>query len=123
MPRPNPSSLPASRAFVLVGAAAIFAVLAGRAASAAPVAPAPAPTATGSAAERGAAAELTLRERLEARAHTLPGGTQYLVGATLQADAIAARRRQDGDEQDTLIVSSTPFGAAPSAQRLSVRSS
>lgn len=114
MPRPKPSPLPASRAFVL-GAAAIVAVLAGRAASAAPAAPAPMAT--------GSAAELTLRERLEARAHTLPGGTQYLVGATLQADAIAARRRQDGDEQDTLIVSSTPFGAAPSAQRLSVRSS
>jgi len=74
-------------------------------------------------AARGAAFEAALRERLAASMRVSGGGTQYLVGAQLQLDAIAARLRQDGGEQDTMLVSATPFGAAPGAQRLSVRAS
>jgi hypothetical protein len=128
MPRPKPSLTNASGVLGLAIAASV-AALAGRAAPAEAASPAAeiaapaAPAASAGSAERGAAAEATLRERLEARARTLPGGSRYLVGATLQVDAIAARRRQDGDEQDTLLVSSTPFDDAPAAQRVSIRSS
>lgn len=118
--RPKPCRLRPSPAFavVVLAIAAACAVRAGPLEAASPAADATEVDG------RGATAETGLRERLEARARTVPGtDTQYLVGASLQADAIAARRRQDGDEQDTLIVSATPFGAAPSAQRLSVRSS
>ena len=62
------------------------------------------------AASKGAGAEAQLRERLRARVRTIPGTeTQYFIGGYLQLDGIATRRKQDGDEQDTFIVSTTPF--------------
>src|SRR5215510_11939696 len=76
------------------------------------------------AASKGASAEAQLRERLLARVRTIPGtDTQYLVGGYLQLDGIASRKKQDGDEQNTFIVSTTPFGPASADYRLSVRQS
>jgi hypothetical protein len=73
---------------------------------------------------RGAALEAALRERLAARIRgAREGGTQWLVGATLQADAVFGTRRLDGAEQGTLLVSSIPFGDAPSIARASIRAS
>jgi hypothetical protein len=76
------------------------------------------------AASRGVDAEAQLRERLLARVRTI-GTTQtrYLLAGFVQLDGIAARRRQDGDEQDTLFPSATPFGPAPNERRGSVRQS
>jgi hypothetical protein len=80
--------------------------------------------AQGAAITRGAALEAALRERLSARIRVArEGGTQWIVGATLQADAIFGNRRLDGAEQDTLLVSSIPFGEAPSIARASIRTS
>jgi hypothetical protein len=76
------------------------------------------------AATRGASAEEQLRARLEAAVRRLGNtDTKYLVGGYVQLDAIAMHHRQDGDEQDTMVVSATPFTPADSAQRLSVRQS
>lgn len=79
---------------------------------------------SGFAAYKGEDAEERLRERLRARVRTIPGTeTQFLVGGYLQLDAIASRRLQEGDEQDTFLVSTTPFGPADRAARLGVRQS
>jgi hypothetical protein len=76
------------------------------------------------AASKGSAAEALLHERLKAAIRTIPGtDTQYLIGGYLQLDALATRNKQDGDEQNTFIVSTTPFGPADSDYRLSVRQS
>ena len=76
------------------------------------------------AASKGSQAEAQLHARLKAAVRTIPGtDTQYLIGGYLQLDGIATRRKQDGDEQDTFFVSSTPFGAADADYRLSVRQS
>jgi len=76
------------------------------------------------AATRGASADEQLRARLRAAVRTIGNtDTQYLVGGYLQLDAIAARRRQDGDEQDTVIVSATPFAPADPERRLGARQS
>ena len=76
------------------------------------------------AASKGSQAEAQLRERLEAAVRTIPGtDTQYLIGGYLQLDALATRKKQDGDEQNTFIVSTTPFGPADPDYRLSVRQS
>ena len=76
------------------------------------------------AATKGSAAEAQLKERLRARVRTIPGtDTQYLFGGFVQVDAIATRRRQEGDEQNTFLVSSAPFGPAERDARLSVRQS
>ena len=76
------------------------------------------------AASKGSAAEAQLHERLKAAIRTIPGtDTQYLIGGYLQLDALATRKKQDGDEQNTFIVSTTPFGPARSDYRLSVRQS
>ena len=65
-----------------------------------------------------------MRERLRARVRAIPGtDTQYLIGGYLQVACIAIRKRQDGDEQNTFIVSTTPFGPADRDYRLSVRQS
>ena len=74
------------------------------------------------AATQGAGAEEQLKARLRAAVRTL-GDTEFLIGGYIQLDAIAARRRQDGDEQDTMIVSATPFAAADSESRLGIRQS
>jgi hypothetical protein len=69
-------------------------------------------------------AEAQLHARLKAAVRTIPGtDTQYLIGGYLQLDGIATRKKQDGDEQDTFFVSSTPFGPADAYYRLSVRQS
>jgi hypothetical protein len=76
------------------------------------------------AATQGAGAEEQLEARLRAAVRKLGNtDTEYLIGGYLQLDAIAARRRQDGDEQDTMIVSATPFAPAGSDSRLGLRQS
>ena len=75
------------------------------------------------AATRGESAEEQLRARLKAAVRTLGADTRYLIGGYVQLDAIAARRRQDGDEQDTMVVSATPFAPADSERSLSARQS
>jgi hypothetical protein len=76
------------------------------------------------AATKGASAEEQLKQRLLARVRTIPGtDTQFLIGGYLQVDGIASRKKQDGDEQDTFIVSTTPFGAADRDYRGSIRQS
>lgn len=76
------------------------------------------------AASKGSALEAQLHERLKARIRTIPGtDTEYLVGGYLQLDGIASRKKQDGDEQSTFIVSTTPFGPSSADYRLSVRQS
>jgi hypothetical protein len=76
------------------------------------------------AASKGSQAEVQLHARLKAAVRTIPGtDTQYLIGGYLQLDGIATRKKQDGDEQDTFFVSSTPFGPADANYRLSVRQS
>jgi hypothetical protein len=76
------------------------------------------------AASKGSALEAQLQERLKARVRTIPGtDTEFLVGGYLQLDGIASRKKQDGDEQNTFIVSTTPFGPADADYRLSVRQS
>src|SRR5262245_49631855 len=76
------------------------------------------------AASKGASAETQLREQLLARVRTIPGtDTQFLVGGYLQLDGIATRKKQDGDEQNTFLVSTTPFGPADRDYRLSIRQS
>lgn len=76
------------------------------------------------AASKGSALEAQLHERLKARVHVIPGtDTQFLVGGYLQLDAIASRKKQDGDEQNTFIVSATPFGPADADYVLSARQS
>ncbi|MGH8680790.1 MAG: porin [Burkholderiales bacterium] len=76
------------------------------------------------AASKGSALEAQLHARLKAAIRTIPGtDTQYLVGGYLQLDGLATRHKQDGEEQDTFIVSTTPFGPADSDYRLSVRQS
>ena len=76
------------------------------------------------AASKGSALEAQLRERLKARIRTIPGtDTEFLVGGYLQLDGIASRKKQDGGEQNTFIVSTTPFGPADADYRLSIRQS
>lgn len=74
------------------------------------------------AASKGSAAEAQLHRQLKAAVRTIPGTeTQYFVGGYLQLDAIAQRHQQDGAEQNTFLVSSTPFAPAPRDYRLSAR--
>jgi hypothetical protein len=76
------------------------------------------------AASKGSQLEAQLQARLKAAIRTIPGtDTQYLIGGYLQLDGIASRKKQDGDEQNTFIVSTTPFGPANADYRLSVRQS
>jgi len=76
------------------------------------------------AATKGSAAEAQLHKQLKAAVRTIPGtDTSYFIGGWLQLDAIAARKQQDGKEQNTFLVSSTPFGSAPRDYRLSARQS
>jgi len=76
------------------------------------------------AASKGSQLEAQLESRLKAAVRTIPGtDTQYLIGGYLQLDALATRKKQDGDEQNTFIVSTTPFGSADGDYRLSVRQS
>jgi hypothetical protein len=76
------------------------------------------------AAAKGSAAEAQLHKQMKAAVRTIPGtDTQYLIGGYVQIDAIAARRKQDGEEQNTFLVSSTPFAPAGHDERLSARQS
>jgi hypothetical protein len=106
-----------------LGAIAVFCAAAGQSCAQAASAGAADDAIAAEPAARGAAFETALRERLVASMRVSSGGTQYLAGVQLQVDAIAARRRQDGGEQDTMLVSATPFGDAPGVQRLSARAS
>jgi len=76
------------------------------------------------AASKGSAAEAQLRERLKSAIRTIPAtDTQYLIGGYVQLDGLVTRKKQDGDEQDTFIASTIPFGPADADYRLSVRQS
>jgi hypothetical protein len=76
------------------------------------------------AASKGSGLEAQLHARLKSAIRTIPGtDTQYLIGGYLQLDALATRKKQDDDEQDTFIVSTIPFGPANADYRLSVRQS
>jgi hypothetical protein len=76
------------------------------------------------AASKGSAAEAQLHERLKSAVRTIAGtDTQYLIGGYLQLDALAARKQQAGDEQNTFIVSTIPFGPADTDYRASIRQS
>jgi hypothetical protein len=76
------------------------------------------------AASKGSAAEAQLHARLKAAIRTIPGtDTEYLIGGYLQLDGLATRKKQDGDEQNTFIVSTIPFGPSDSDYRLSIRQS
>jgi hypothetical protein len=76
------------------------------------------------AASKGSALEAQLRSRLKASVRTIPGtDTEFLVGGYLQLDAIASRKKQEGDEQNTFLVSTTPFGPASADYVLSARQS
>ena len=76
------------------------------------------------AATKGSALEAQLHERVKAHVRTIPGtDTQYFIGGYVQLDAIASRKAQDGDEQNTFFASATPFGPADSDARLSARQS
>jgi Porin subfamily len=76
------------------------------------------------AAAKGSQLEAQLQARLKGAVRTIPGtDTQYLIGGYLQLDGLATRKKQDGDEQDTFIVSTVPFGPADADYRLSIRQS
>jgi len=76
------------------------------------------------AASKGDGAEAQLKQRMRERVRTIPEtDTQYFIGGYLQVDAIAARKLQDGDEQNTFFASSIPFGPADRDYRLSARQS
>ena len=72
----------------------------------------------------GGGADARLAKELEASVRTLPGtNTRFLVGGFVELDELATREKQTGPEQDTFLVSATPFGPADSDRRLSVRQS
>jgi len=72
----------------------------------------------------GGGADAQLQKRLEANVRTIPGtDTRFLVGGFVELDGLATRKKQTGPEQDTFLVSATPFGAADSNRRLSIRQS
>ena len=76
------------------------------------------------AAAKGSPAEAQLHRQLKEAVRTIPGtDTRYFVGGYLQLDAIAARHRQEGDEQNTFFASATPFAPSPRDSRLSLRQS
>ncbi|HUN69828.1 MAG TPA: porin [Burkholderiales bacterium] len=76
------------------------------------------------AAAKGSAAEAQLRQQMKAAVRTIPGtDTQYFIGGYVQVDAIATRRKQDGAEQNTFLVSTTPFAPNGGDERLSGRQS
>jgi hypothetical protein len=76
------------------------------------------------AASKGAGAEAQLEQRMRERVRAIPGtDTQYFIGGYLQLDGFATRKQQDGDEQDTFIVSAIPFGPADHDYRLGARQS
>lgn len=76
------------------------------------------------ASSKGSAAEAQLHRQLKAAVRTIPGtDTQFFVGGYFQLDAIASRKQQDGAEQNTFLVSTTPFGPAERDSRLSARQS
>jgi len=72
----------------------------------------------------GGGADAQLQKRLEANVRTIPGtDTRFLVGGFVELDGLATRNKQTGPEQDTFLVSATPFGPADSNRRLSIRQS
>jgi len=72
----------------------------------------------------GGGADAQLQKQLEASVRTIPGtDTRFLVGGFAELDGLATRKKQTGPEQDTFLVSATPFGAADSNRRLSIRQS
>jgi len=74
--------------------------------------------------ERGAPAEASLEERLNAAARTIPGtGIRYLIAGFVQLDAHWTRRELTGNEKDAFLPSAIPFGAAERDARLNGRAS
>jgi hypothetical protein len=74
--------------------------------------------------ERGAPADASLEERLEAKARTIPGTqARYVFAGFLQLDGLWTRRALAGEEKDAFITSAIPFGSADGDARLNVRAS
>ena len=74
--------------------------------------------------ERGAQANASLEERLNAKARTIPGTeVRYLFAGFLQLDALWTRRELTGEEKDAFLPSAIPFEAAPRDTRLNGRAS
>jgi hypothetical protein len=72
----------------------------------------------------GGGADERMAKRLEAEVRTIPGTeTRFLLGGFVELDGLATRHKQTGAEQDTFLVSATPFGPADSDQRASIRQS
>ena len=72
----------------------------------------------------GGGADARLNRRLDADVRTFPGtDTRFLVGGFVELDGLATRHKQTSAEQDTFLVSTTPFGPADSDQRASIRQS
>ena len=72
------------------------------------------------AAVEGGGADAQMTKRLKAEVRTLPGtDTRYLIGGFVELDGIFTRNKQTSAEQDTFLVSGTPFGHADSEQRAS----
>jgi hypothetical protein len=72
----------------------------------------------------GGGADARFAKELEASVRTIPGtDTRYLVGGFVQLDGLFTRNKQTSTEQDTFLVSATPFGPADSDRRASVRQS
>jgi hypothetical protein len=76
------------------------------------------------AASKGASAEAQLKQRMQEQVRAIPDtDTRYFIGGYLQVDAIATRKLQDGDEQNTFFASSIPYGPADRDCRPSARQS
>jgi hypothetical protein len=74
--------------------------------------------------EKGAPADASLEERLEAKARTIPGTqVRYVLAGFVQLDALWTRRELAGEEKDAFITSAIPFDAAPSDTRFNARAS
>ena len=72
----------------------------------------------------GGGADERLQKRLEASVRTIPGtDTRFLVGGFVELDGLFTRHKQTSAEQDTFLVSATPFGPAHDEERLSIRQS
>ena len=72
----------------------------------------------------GGGADAQLRRRSRRTCARIPGtDTRFLVGGFVQLDGLFTRNKQTGAEQDTFLVSATPFGPADSDRRASIRQS
>ena len=74
--------------------------------------------------QRGAEADASLEEMVQAKVRTIPGtGIKYFIGGFVQLDAAWTRKQLTGDEKDAFLPSAIPFGTADSGTRLGIRAS